>query len=135
LCALLDYQGDDPSLIFSDKKNEKALLESMKEKFHTFQGQHDLDVAIICDPTIRFVTQELSFKLLRKCRKDQVPVIFIATIEKCVKGMLMNWVTFFLNQFLIDFEKVKDKGTEFHYACILILIALLTWREMDNTQF
>jgi hypothetical protein len=29
-------QEEDPSLIFSDMKNEKALSESRKEKFHTF---------------------------------------------------------------------------------------------------
>jgi hypothetical protein len=75
----LPSQGEDPSLIFSDKKNEKALSESMKEKFHTFRGQHSLDVASICDPTVRFVTQVLACKLLRKCQKDQVPTTVIVT--------------------------------------------------------
>jgi hypothetical protein len=32
----LPSQGEDPSLIFSDKNNEKDLLESMMEMFHTF---------------------------------------------------------------------------------------------------
>jgi len=32
----LSLQGEDRSLLFFDKKNEKPLAESMKEKFHTF---------------------------------------------------------------------------------------------------
>jgi hypothetical protein len=58
----LPSQGEDPSLLFFDKKNEKSLSESMKEKFHTFCGQHGLDVASICDPTVRFVMQALACK-------------------------------------------------------------------------
>jgi hypothetical protein len=86
----LQSQGEDPSLIFSDKKNEKALSESMKEKFHTIWGQCGLDVASICDPTMRFVTQVLACKFLRKCRKDQLPAIVIVKDEKCVEGAQMN---------------------------------------------
>jgi hypothetical protein len=48
----------------------------------------------------------------------------------------MNWETFLLNQFLIDCEEVQDKGTEFHYSWLLILIAVLSsWREPDDSQF
>jgi hypothetical protein len=61
--------GEGPYTIFFDKKNEKSLAESMKEKFHTFCGQCGLDVASICDPMVRFVTQALACKLLRKCKK------------------------------------------------------------------
>jgi hypothetical protein len=47
----------------------------------------------------------------------------------------MNWATFFLNQFLIECEEVQDKRTKFHYTWLLILIALLAWREPNDTQF
>jgi hypothetical protein len=47
-------QGEDPSLFFFEKKNEKTLSESMKEKFNMFRGQHDLDVTRIYDLTARF---------------------------------------------------------------------------------
>jgi hypothetical protein len=88
----------------------------MKKKFHTFCGKHSLDVSSICDPTLRFATQALPCKLLRKCRKDKVPTVVIAATERCVEGVQMNCVTFLLNQFLIDCEEVKDKGNEFCYA-------------------
>jgi hypothetical protein len=41
------------------------------------RGVCGLDVASICDPTVRFVTQVLACKLLRKCQKDQVPMTVI----------------------------------------------------------
>jgi hypothetical protein len=83
-----------------------------------------MDVASICDPTVSFSTQVLACKFLRKCQKDQVPMIVIMTSKKCIEGLHMNWETFFLNQFLIDYEEAQDKGTAFHYAWLLILIAL-----------
>jgi hypothetical protein len=38
----------------------------------------------------------------------------------------MNWATFLVNQFLVDCTEAWDKGMEFHYAWLLILIALVT---------
>jgi hypothetical protein len=46
--------------------------------------------------------QALACKLLRKCRKDQVPAGVIVVVEKCVEGVSMSWAPFLLNQFLID---------------------------------
>jgi hypothetical protein len=93
----LPSQGEDPLLLFSDKKNEKALSKSMEENFHTHKGVHSLDVASICDHTVRFLTQALACKLLRKFQKDQVLANVIEENEKCIEGMQMNWVTFLLN--------------------------------------
>jgi hypothetical protein len=47
----------------------------------------------------------------------------------------MNQSMFLLNQFLIDCEEVQVKGTEFHYSHFFILIAISTWRELDDSQF
>jgi hypothetical protein len=47
----------------------------------------------------------------------------------------MNWAMFLLNQFLIDCEEARDKGTEFHYSWLLIIIVLSTWRELDDSHF
>jgi hypothetical protein len=132
---VLPLQVWDPSLLFSDKNNEKTLSESMIEKFHTHIGVCGLDVESICDPTMRFVTQVLACKLLRKCQKDQVLVTVIVVDENYVKGMQMKWKTFLLNQFLIDCEEEQDKGIEFRYAWLLILITLTTWRDWDDSQF
>jgi hypothetical protein len=86
----LPWQGEDPSLLFLDKNIEKDLSKSTREKFHTHRGVCGLDIERICDPTVRFAAQVFSFKLLRKCRKHQVPARVIAKTEKCVKGIQMN---------------------------------------------
>jgi hypothetical protein len=44
----------------------------------------------------------------------------------------MNWETFLVNPFLTDCKEARDKGMEFHYASLLILIALVTWREPEE---
>jgi hypothetical protein len=47
----------------------------------------------------------------------------------------MSWETFLLNQLLIDCKEAQEKGMEFHYASLLILIELVAWREPEETQF
>jgi hypothetical protein len=68
----------------------------MREKFHTHRGVHGWDVASICDPSLRFVTQVLACKFLRKFQKYP-PKAIIEEAKKCVEGVQMNWVTFLLN--------------------------------------
>jgi hypothetical protein len=63
----ISLQGEDPYLLFFDKKNEKYITERMKDKLHTFPGQCGLDVTWIYDPKVRVLTQSLACKLLRKC--------------------------------------------------------------------
>jgi len=55
----LPTNGEDPTLLFADKKNDWALSESMREKFHTVRGVHRLDVLRICNPKVRIMMQEL----------------------------------------------------------------------------
>jgi hypothetical protein len=47
----------------------------------------------------------------------------------------MYWATFLVNQLLMDSREAQDKGKLFHYAWLLILITLLSWREPKYTQF
>jgi hypothetical protein len=52
--------GEDPSPLFTDKSNEKALLERMKEKFDTYRGACIIDVAYVNGEWIRLTTQVLA---------------------------------------------------------------------------
>jgi hypothetical protein len=118
-----------------DKSKEKFVEEKFKDKYDTNRGEHNLDVEIINDDIFRFSMQVLAYKLLRKFHKDQVPIGVIATVVKCVAGVQMNWVKFLVNQLLMDSKEAQDKGTKFHYTCLLILISLVSWRELKDTQF
>jgi hypothetical protein len=86
----LPMQGQDPNSMFANKKTDRTLLEAMRENFHTVIGVRRLDVLSICDPTVRIAMQTMACKLLRKCRKDQVPMGVIVAVEKCVKGVSMS---------------------------------------------
>jgi hypothetical protein len=56
----------------------------MKENHDTFKGAHRIDIMSINDDTIRFVTQVLACKMLRKCRKDQVLAGVRVAVKKCI---------------------------------------------------
>jgi hypothetical protein len=73
--------GEDPTLLFN-KMGEWVTSESMKEKFDTFKGKRGLYFKSFHNKDVRFSTHVLSYKLLHKCRKDEVPIVVISTIEK-----------------------------------------------------
>ena len=47
----------------------------------------------------------------------------------------MNWSTFLVNEFLEHCREAHEKPQLFHYAWLLILISLVAWREINETQF
>jgi hypothetical protein len=117
---------EGPTILFN-KAGERALSKEMKEKFQNFRGKVELDVKNISDDNVWFATQVLTRKLLRKCWKDEVLDVVIAVVEKCIEGVQMNWDTFLVNPFFQYCIEAWKKGTKFHYAWILKLIALVGW--------
>jgi hypothetical protein len=47
----------------------------------------------------------------------------------------MRWAPYLLNLFLEYCNDAKDWGSEFHYLWLLILIALVGWKELAYTMF
>jgi hypothetical protein len=82
--------GEDPLPLFIDKLNEKSFSERMKEKFDMHRSTRGLDITSINVDCVIFMMQVLDLKLLRKYRKDQVPVGVIEATKKCVEGVQMN---------------------------------------------
>jgi hypothetical protein len=64
-----------------------------------------------------------------------VPASVITKMEKCAARVMMRWETFLMNHLLTDYKEEQEKGMEFHYAWLLILIAFTTWRETKEMQF
>jgi hypothetical protein len=62
-----------------------------------------------------------------------VKIGFITTMDKCATRVNMSWEKFLMNQFLTDYREAWEKGTKFHYSWLLILIALVSWREQKET--
>jgi hypothetical protein len=48
---------------------------------------------------------------------------------------MFSWALDLLNQFLVDCRYVQDNGTEFHYSWLIILIALVGWKEINFSAF
>jgi hypothetical protein len=48
---------------------------------------------------------------------------------------MLRWAPYLLNLFLEDCKDTQDLGTDFHYSWLLILIALVGWREHKYTYF
>jgi hypothetical protein len=82
LCKAKEYLG-----LFFNKMRERALFESMKEKFDAFRGKRGLDIKRINEKELRFMTQDLAYKLLHNCHKDEVPSVVISPAEKCMEGV------------------------------------------------
>jgi hypothetical protein len=47
----------------------------------------------------------------------------------------MSWAPYLLNYFLEDCKDTQDWGSEFHYSWLLILIALVGWKEPTYNMF
>jgi hypothetical protein len=77
----------------------------------------------------------LACKLLRKCRKEEVPAGVIAVAAQCAEGTSMSWVPYLLNLFQEDCKDAQDLGTEFHYSWLITLIAFMGWREPGYVIF
>ena len=86
--------GMDPTLILDDKSKEKALVEDMKNKYGTDRGTRGIIIKWINDVVTQLGANILSCKLLRKCRKDEVPEGVIIVAAQCVEGTFMSWAPF-----------------------------------------
>jgi hypothetical protein len=106
----------------------------MKKKYGIERGSHKTIIKRISDAVTRMDTKIMACKLLRKCRKEEVTV-GVVTVAKCVEGTTLSWAPYLLNLFLDDCKDTRDLGTEFHYSWLLILIALLGWKELKYSFF
>jgi hypothetical protein len=48
---------------------------------------------------------------------------------------MISWAPYLLNLFLDECKDVQDLGTNFHYSWLLIMIALVRWREPPYSYF
>jgi hypothetical protein len=49
--------------------------------------------------------------------------------------MQMNWVKYLVNQLKIDCREAQDRGHEFHFSWLLILIAFVAWELLEGATF
>jgi hypothetical protein len=83
----------------------------------------------------RMATKIMAYKLLRKFRKEEVSVGVVVAIAQCVEGTMISWGPYFLNLFLDDCKDARDLGTKFHYSWLIMLIAIMGWKELNYVLF
>ena len=72
---------------------------------------------------------------MRKCKPNEVPDPIVSTAANCAKGYSYNWVVYIAKEFLEDVRDAQEKGRPFHYSLLIVLIALVGWREPTEAQF
>jgi hypothetical protein len=77
----------------------------------------------------------MACKLLHKCRKEEVPTGVVTTTTQCTNDTMLSWAPYLLNLFLDDCKDAQDLGTKFHYSWLMILIALIGWKEPPYSYF
>jgi hypothetical protein len=48
---------------------------------------------------------------------------------------MINWAPYLLNLFLDDCKDAQDLGTKFHYSWLIMLIAIMGWKEPNYVLF
>jgi hypothetical protein len=99
-----------------NKAREKENVELVKAQFGTSRGNRGIVLKDIRDNVTRFTNNIMAFKILRKCRKEEVSVGVIAVAAQCAKGVMFGSTPYMLNQFLVDCRDAHDNGTKFHYS-------------------
>jgi hypothetical protein len=127
--------GVKPEDYLDNKARDKEIAEEVKAQFRTNRGTRGIIIKDINDPATKFSTNLMACKLLRKCRKEEAPTGVIEVVVQCAKGVVLSWAPYLLNQFLIDCRDAQDNGTKFHYSWLLILIALVGWKEPKFSSF
>jgi hypothetical protein len=74
-------------------------------------------------------------KLVRKNIPTQVTGFIIDLAGKCIEGLQMNWVSYFINQLEKDFREAQDQGYKFHFNWLLILFTFIAWEMPEGATF
>ena len=64
-----------------------------------------------------------------------MPASVIRIAINCAEGYTYNWFAYLAREFLEDAHDAQEKGRPFHYSWLLILIALIGWKEPTEAQF
>jgi hypothetical protein len=97
------------------------------------RGSKDTDS--IQDGVVCLACQLIVGNIIRKNRPTQVVWFVIDLIGKCVEGMQMNWVRYFVNELEKECHEAHDQGYEFHFSWLLILITFVAWEMPEGDTF
>jgi hypothetical protein len=126
---------EDIAQFLEEKTKEKELDKEMKKKYGTERGSYGITINHISYVAKRMDRKIMACKLLRKFWKKEFSTGVVAAVTQCVEGTTLDWAPYFFNLFLDDCKDMQDLGTTFHYSWLLILIALIGWKELKYSFF
>ena len=127
--------GDDSSVHFVGKKSNCKLAAKITQQFNLKKGTKAYDSVDTEDYTIRFTVQLLARQVLRKCRPNEVLAGAINLTLHAKDGKQYNWCLYLLNQFMDDCRATQESNQLFHYSWLLIIMAFVTWKDPNHSQF
>ena len=134
--TMFSMKGPNPQQYYHGKTMDKALAKRIQDLYGDVEkGQRGYKVNAIDNETFRFACPLLDGNLARKNQPTQVTGFVIDLAGKCVEGMSMNWCTYLVNELNNDCLEAQDKGYEFHFSWLLILIAFVAWQEPTGAKF
>ena len=101
----------------------------MKDCFDLTKGKQGYQTLTIRHQNIRFTVDLLACKVMRKCKPNEVPTVIVSIATNCAEGYSYNWAAYIAKEFLEDIHDAQEKGRPFHYSWLLVLIALVGWKE------
>ena len=72
---------------------------------------------------------------MQKCIPSEVPAPIVSIVANCAEGYSYNCAAYIAKEFLEDVCDAQEKGKPFHYSWLLVLIALVGWKEPTEAQF
>ena len=107
----------------------------MKECFGLTKGKRGYQTSAIQHHNTRFAAELLACKLMRKCSPYEVPTPTVSIAANCAEGYIYNWVAYIAKEFLEYARDAQEKGRPFHYSWLIVLIAMIRWKEPTKAQF
>ena len=131
----LPKEGPDLGIEFPSKHEDTKLAQSMKDRFNLKKGKRGYQTSTIGHQNIQFTGKLLACKLMRKCRPHEVPAPIVSIAMNCAEGYIYKWAEYIAKEFLEDVRDAQKKGRPFHYSWLIVLIALVGWKEPTEAQF
>ena len=129
----LPYQGNNPEEVFVGKDQDHTLADNMKNKYELIKGKMGYDINSIDDQAVFFTAHIVDRNIIRKCHTNEVPASMVYLAAQCTNGVQYNQAGYLCKEFLDDCHEVQEKGTSFHYAWLILIIAMLVWKELKDT--
>lgn len=107
----------------------------MKNKFEIVKKWHGYNIISIKNQVVHFTTHILVGKIMQKFRENEVPTTMVSLATQCSTRFQFNQVSYLCKYFLKFCREVQEEGKTYHYTCLIIIIMLISWKDMEESKF